>query len=143
MNTNRKKVIQEEIAKEREGDQRREAAQHRWFKLEALLDPLRGMTSSLGQVINTHMNEQGFWQSENVGEKFMLIVSEVSEAMEADRKNLDSDKIPAFTGVEEELADAIIRILDFSQQNGLRLADAIIAKMQYNLTRPYMHGKKY
>lgn len=89
---------------------------------------------------NTH---QGFWQSDNSGEKIALMHSELSEALEADRKDLPSDKLEGFSGVEEELADTVIRILDFAGYHDLRLAEAVIAKLQHNLTRPYMHGKKY
>ena len=69
--------------------------------------------------------------------------SELSEALEADRKGLTSDHIPEFSGIEEELADCMIRILDFAGHHDLRLAEAFTAKLQYNLTRPYKHGKAY
>lgn len=86
---------------------------------------------------------QGFWESDNTGEKIALMHSELSEALEADRKDLASDHIPEFSGVEEELADCMIRILDFAGHHDLRLAEAFTAKLQYNLSRPYKHGKAY
>jgi NTP pyrophosphatase (non-canonical NTP hydrolase) len=96
------------------------------------------------QHINMFMQQQGFWGGvQNTGEKIALMHSELSEALEADRKNLPSDKLPDFSGVEEELADTMIRILDFSAANNLRLMEAIHAKMLFNLTRPYKHGKRY
>ena len=49
-----------------------------------------------------------------VAEKLVLIHSEISEAMEAARKNLKDDKLPHRRGVEVELADAVIRILDLA-----------------------------
>ena len=97
----------------------------------------------LGQLINSFMTHQGFWQSDNTGEKIALMHSELSEALEADRKDLDSEHIKGFTGLEEELADVLIRVFDFAQQRSLRLGAAFTAKMQFNLTRPFKHGKNY
>lgn len=97
----------------------------------------------LGLQINGFMHFQGFWDSGNFGEKVALIHSELSEALEANREGLAAEHIDDFSGEEEEFADTIIRILDLSAERGYRLGEAITAKMQYNLTRPYMHGKKY
>lgn len=104
---------------------------------------LVGVLSSLATGISQFMSFQGFWSCDNTGEKIALMHSELSEALEADRKSLSAEHIEGFTGVEEELADAVIRILDFAGHHNLRLGEAIAAKMQYNLTRPFMHGKKY
>ena len=71
----------------------------------------------------------------NNGELFMLMVSEISEAMEADRKNLMDDKLPHRKGVEVELADAIIRICDFAGRHDLDLPGAILEKIEYNSRR--------
>ena len=97
----------------------------------------------LAEQIHAANAAKGFWESDNTGEKIALMHSELSEALEADRKNLVSDHIPNFTGVEEELADCMIRIMDFAGHHSLRLGEAIIAKLQYNLSRPYKHGKSY
>lgn len=94
-------------------------------------------------LISQFMQAQGFWESDNTGEKIALMHSELSEALEADRKNLEAEHIPGFTGVEEELADVIIRILDFAGHHQLRLGEALSAKIAYNLTRPFKHGKAY
>lgn len=53
-----------------------------------------------------------------------------------------SDHIPAFSMAEEELADCIIRCLDHGEEHGYRVAEAVVAKMLYNRTRPYKHGGK-
>jgi NTP pyrophosphatase (non-canonical NTP hydrolase) len=132
---------------EREAE--REAMQHVNLSVQtdlaicAVMPGLEGGLSVLAAQINRWMQHQGFWTSRNVGEKLALMHSEISEAMEADRKGLMSDHIGGFTGVEEEMADVVIRVLDFCHENNLRLASAIQAKMVYNLSRPYMHGKKY
>lgn len=71
-----------------------------------------------------------------VGEKLMLIVSEVSEAMEGHRKGLADDKLPHRPMIEVELADAVIRIADLAGALGLDLGGAIAEKMAYNASRP-------
>lgn len=80
--------------------------------------------------------EAGWWNKEReVGTSLMLIVSEISEAMEAARKNLMDDKLTHRKGVEVELGDAVIRICDFAGKYGLDLSGAILEKIEYNLHR--------
>jgi NTP pyrophosphatase (non-canonical NTP hydrolase) len=95
--------------------------------------------------------DKGFWSvfddgeiiSRNNSELLMLIVTEIAEACEALRHdNPKSDHIPEFSFVEEELADAMIRICDMAKANKYRLEEAIEAKLIFNATRPYMHGGK-
>lgn len=93
--------------------------------------------------------DKGFWNGITANDHtraafLMLMVSELGEACEAQRRNITkSEHIPEFTGEEEELADCIIRILDYAGGYHLRLAEAVVAKMEYNRTRPYKHGKRY
>ena len=70
-----------------------------------------------------------------VAEKLCLIHSEVSEAMEASRKNLMDDKLTHRKGVEVELADAVIRILDLCGALELDIDGAINEKRTYNSKR--------
>lgn len=73
----------------------------------------------------------------------MLIVTELAEAMEAYRiGNPESEKIPGFSKMEEELVDVLIRLLDFAGGNGLDIEGALAAKMAYNEDRSYRHGGK-
>lgn len=73
-----------------------------------------------------------------------LCHSELSEALEYARKDFDapSDHIPNFSGVTEELADTVIRVMDIAEAHDLPLADCIIAKMKFNKTRGKKHGGK-
>lgn len=71
----------------------------------------------------------------NDGEQFMLIVSEIAEAMEGHRKGLMDDKLPHRKMVEVELADALIRIFDYAGENSLDLQGAFNEKMRFNVTR--------
>lgn len=82
----------------------------------------------------------------NVGEKIALMHCELSETTEAYRQgNPKSEKIgnTGHTQAEEELADCIIRILDFAGHFGLNIASAMVAKHEYNKNRPYKHGKLF
>lgn len=107
------------------------------------------------------------WHDEprEVGTLLMLVVSELAEAMEADRKPhhadldyFDSGKLPTprtdcsdfedrfrltiKDSFEDELADAVIRIADLCGKMGIDLERHIELKMAYNKTRGYKHGGK-
>jgi len=71
----------------------------------------------------------------NIGELLMLVVSEVSEAMEGARKGLMDDKLPHRHMLEVELADAVIRIFDMAGGLGLDLPGAIAEKLVFNANR--------
>ena len=69
--------------------------------------------------------------------------SELSEGLESVRKDPDrpDQHLPQFSNRTVEYADTIIRILDTCAKRGLPIGDALIAKMAYNASRPYKHGK--
>lgn len=64
-----------------------------------------------------------------------LIHSEISEALEGERKGLMDDKIPSRKMAEVELADAIIRIMDYCGLKGYDIGGAVVEKLAYNKTR--------
>lgn len=76
-----------------------------------------------------HQANIKWWQNMETGEpiernKFellALIVSEISECLEGERKNSMDDKLPRRRMAEVELADAKIRILDYAAGFGFRL----------------------
>jgi len=109
------------------------------YTIQPTLHGMFGTMQSMTYAWNAH---QGFWDSSNKGEKIALMHSELSEMFEAVRKhNGPSEHIPEFTAEEEELADLFIRGIDYAGAFNLRLAQAIVAKMDFNLSRPYKHGK--
>lgn len=69
------------------------------------------------------------------GTLLMLIVSELAEAMEGERKDLMDDHLPHRPMAEVELADAIIRIMDYAGAAGYDIGGAVVEKLAYNLTR--------
>ena len=71
----------------------------------------------------------------NKGEQLMLIVSEVSEAMEGERKGLMDDKLPHRQMAEVELADAVVRIFDYAGGHGYDIFNALKEKLAYNAER--------
>lgn len=71
----------------------------------------------------------------NKGELLMLMVSELAEAMEGERKGLMDDKLPHRRMAEVELADCLIRIFDYAGAYGYDLDGAFEEKMQYNAKR--------
>ena len=94
--------------------------------------------------------------------RLMLIVSELSEAMEADRKGQWRGNPELLSGkklldveitrgeykrtvkgfVEEEIADAIIRLLDLAGIHNIDLDWHVKAKMAYNETQGYKKRRK-
>lgn len=119
--------------------------------------------------------EKGFWGNPNwnIGEKLMLITSELGEALEADRKdqyaNVDKFEADMLSLVgttpiddvdaqrkfvasfeanmkdkfQDELADATIRLFDLAGKMNIDLDYFMRMKMKYNKTRSMLHGKKY
>ena len=96
-------------------------------------------------VIHKTNVAKGFWdEPRNDSEALMLMVTEIAEGCEGLRHgNPPSDHIPKFTAIEEEMADTIIRILDMAEGRQWRVAQALIAKLEFNLTRPHKHGKAF
>lgn len=68
--------------------------------------------------------------------KLMLIVTEVVEAVQA------VGNMNGVDNLDEEIADIIIRCLDFCGGYGIDIEKAINDKMNRNATRPHMHGKR-
>lgn len=71
----------------------------------------------------------------NKGELLCLIHSEISEAMEGERKGLMDDKLPHRQMAEVELADAVIRICDYAGGFGYDLGGALKEKLLFNMDR--------
>ena len=126
--------------------------------------------NNAAKQIHADAKRKGFWDSEReTGTLLMLCVSELAEALEADRKDryadlqayeecekaddiLESDKeaymVSSFQSLikdtfEDELADTVIRILDLCGARGIDLEKHIDLKLKYNRTRERMHGKNY
>ena len=71
----------------------------------------------------------------NKGELLMLIVSEVAEMMEGERKNLMDDKLTHRKMSEVESADVLIRLMDYCGAYSLDIGGALFEKMAYNAQR--------
>ncbi len=105
------------------------------------------MFDEMAKDIHETAVEKGFW-NEPINDIFiakqcMMIVSEVTEVMEAVRKNRGSEE------VVKEFADIIIRTLDLYQ--GMldeeyvthSLDDMMEHKTAFNKTRPEKHGVRF
>lgn len=95
------------------------------------------------------------WHEEprSVGDLICLMHSELSEALEEFRNGHKPDEVYSYQasmtttpgkpeGVPIELADCVIRIMDFCGRHNIDLEKAIVDKMAYNVTRSHRHGGK-
>lgn len=116
--------------------------------------------------IHADAQKKGFWEEpREIGTLLMLIVSELGEALEADRTRKVSEPISRFQWYEDweknpstdkmnfelyfkdtfedELADAMIRILDLCGRLNIDIEWHINQKLAFNRTRNRKHGKAY
>ncbi|WP_217898632.1 hypothetical protein [Photorhabdus luminescens] len=92
--------------------------------------------SELQKVVHQQNIDAGWWDKQREkGTLLCLIHSEISEAMEGERKNLRDDHLPHRMSAEVELADAIIRILDYAEAFNYDIESALIEKLEYNKQR--------
>lgn len=103
-----------------------------WQGLNAALDLAHGTAVDAGWYVDPATGQP---KTRNFGEVCMLMVTELSEALEADRKDLPSDKLPGFMGQEEEFADCIIRQGDTARARNFDVATAFVLKNRYNRER--------
>ncbi len=133
------------------------------------------------KIIRININEQckqqhrimldnGF-DGKDFARDLMLIVSELSEALEADRKGKDAHKLPLpieksllcrigdrdfdkstwknyFESyiketIQDEIADALLRIMDLCGRYNIDIDTHVAIKSYYNSLRKQKHGKKY
>ena len=71
----------------------------------------------------------------NFGEQIALMHSELSEALEGNRKHRRDEHLPVYPSEAVEFADTIIRILACAARLGLDVPAALILKNRYNQTR--------
>ena len=122
--------------------------------------------TELSQRIHAGNVERGFYEHPaTFPDRCMLIVSEIAEAVEAHREGrttahgdvhqacrMSAIEMHSFVGffkdkvkdtVEDEIADAIIRLLDLSGYMNIDIDAHVAAKLSYNTTRGIRHGKAY
>jgi len=93
--------------------------------------------NDFAKLIRDYRERKGFETSwNNMPTKLMLCVTELSEAMEAHRKN-------DIGNFNEEIADTMIRLMDITSSLGIDIETEIINKMAKNQGREFRHGKSY
>jgi NTP pyrophosphatase (non-canonical NTP hydrolase) len=101
----------------------------------------------MARQVHLIAKSKGFWDGEvtydKIGNKLALVHSEVTEVLEAIRKDQGQEK------VVEEMADIIIRLVDLYQAmvNTGQIKDSLDfvleKKIMKNMERPALHGNKF
>lgn len=94
--------------------------------------------------------DHGWWdRPRSFGDIVALNHSELSEAYEEYRNGkgeteiyFNPDKPGKPEGIPVEMADLVIRVLDYCQAVGINLHEVMLLKHNYNKTRSYRHGGK-
>lgn len=102
----------------------------------------------LQKAVHDNSKAHGFWDDadgKSIPTKLMLIVSEAAEALECYRDGemdllIDANGKP--TGFPSEIADVVIRCLDLAEHLGVNLGEVMEAKHEYNVKRPFKHGRR-
>jgi NTP pyrophosphatase (non-canonical NTP hydrolase) len=107
------------------------------------------MLDNMATELHKNAIEKGFWPEPDavddifIAKQLMMIVSEVTEVMEAIRKDKGEEEIT------KEFADIIIRTLDLyagvveAGYTRLSLDHALAEKVEFNKTRPEKHGVRF
>ena len=92
--------------------------------------------NKIAKEVHENAKAKGWWdEKRNIPELLCLIHSEVSEALEAYRKD-DHENF------REELADILIRVLDLACSENIDIELEVEKKHNFNKTRPFRHGGK-
>lgn len=108
------------------------------------------MLNDFAKEVHQNAIDKGWWEDyRSFGDIIALSHSELSEALEEHREGrgpreiyYNEPKPDKPEGISIELADCIIRILDYCGREGVDIEHAIKLKHEYNKSRPYRHGGK-
>lgn len=103
--------------------------------LEKVINELRDLCFNESLKNGWHTDSSGKLLDKNKGEMIALIHSEISEALEGERKGLMDTHLPNRIMPEVEMADALIRIMDYCGRWGYDIGGAVIEKLIYNANR--------
>ena len=121
------------------------AVEHGWWEEERSFGDIIALChSELSESLEEYRNgKPNFYYKCLIDESDECCICEPENSGCGYQSDMCNEKSKKPEGIAIELADCIIRILDYCGKEGIDIEEAVRIKHEYNKTRPHRHGGKW